>query len=49
MITLSSRATLRLLDSLGDNHDFKVLQWKSSLSLRLESLVEQVMIIIAAK
>ena len=42
MITLSSRATLRLLDSLGENHDFEVLRWRSGLRLRLEKIVEQV-------
>ena len=40
MITLSSRAMLQLLDSLGKGHDAPVLAWTESLLPRLEACVQ---------
>ena len=39
MLTLSSRATLNLLDKLGQDHDAPVLTWTKSLQPRLEAAV----------
>ena len=42
MITLSSRATLHLLDNIGTDHDAPVLSWMHSLIPRIDKSEEQV-------
>ena len=40
LITLSSRATLNLLDELGQDHDDPVLAWRDSLIPRVTESIE---------
>ncbi len=40
MICLSPSATIRLLDSLGADHDEPVMEWKDALLPRVEQIVQ---------